>query len=134
MLAAKLRQWGFVVFRTAYREVPEEKWKVFRTTYRMTAGAVLWYGWDGASSLSVTHNSVFVCDPLLEGMDIDNLRQRFKTMRERGEIPDGIATDCFFVADEAIVNEAVTKRSLKIQYKPKALGDPSQYPPPRQKF
>ncbi|KAF7853631.1 hypothetical protein EAF04_010622 [Stromatinia cepivora] len=121
MLAAKLPQWGFVIFRTDYREGTDEKWRVFRGIYKMTADTVLRDCWSKPGGLNSTHKSVFISDPLMDGVDIDCLRQRFKTMRERREIPNGRATDCFLVVDETILNHPVI--SSKTLYKPKAPGD-----------
>ncbi|KAJ8060925.1 hypothetical protein OCU04_010005 [Sclerotinia nivalis] len=121
MLAAKLSHWGFVLFRTDYREGTDEKWRVFKGIYNMTAATVLRNCWCKSGGLNSTHRSVFISDPLMGGVDIDPLRQRFKTMRERREILNGRATDCFLVVDETILNHPVI--SSKTLYKPKTPGD-----------
>lgn len=125
LITAKLPQWGFVVFRTNYSEETDEKWRVFQGIYTMTGNTVLKDSWKRASPLIVTSQSVFVSDPLMDGVDTDALRQRFKTMRERKEIPSAIAMDCFLVVDEAVLNHSFI--SSKTLYKPKPLGDPNPW-------
>ncbi|KAF7936223.1 uncharacterized protein EAE98_002442 [Botrytis deweyae] len=121
LITAKLPQWGFVVFRTDYSEETDEKWRVFKGIYTMTGNTVLKDSWKRASPLIVTSQSIFVSDPVMDGADTDALRHRFKTMRERQEIPNGIAMDCFLVVDEAVLNHNFI--SSKTLYKPKPLGD-----------
>ncbi|EHK22147.1 uncharacterized protein TRIVIDRAFT_149892 [Trichoderma virens Gv29-8] len=101
MFDAQLPQWGFVIFRTAYSEGTDEKWRVFNGIFGTTVIQVFHKHWRIAASLSSTHVPIAVSDPLLEAADLETLRQRFKAMRERNEIPNRIATDCLLVADRA---------------------------------
>ena len=121
MLAAKLAHWGFVIFRTDYREGKDKKWHVFKGVYRMTAAIVLRDCWNKANTLVTTQKSFLVSDPKLDGASLDTLRERFKRMRENGEIPSGRATDCFLVVDEAVLDHNVI--STKTLYKPKSPGE-----------
>ncbi|THV55843.1 hypothetical protein BGAL_0003g00850 [Botrytis galanthina] len=121
MLAAKLAHWGFVIFRTDYREGTDKKWHVFKGIYRMTAATVLRDCWSKANALVTTQKSFLVSDPELDGASLDTLRERFKRMRENGEIPSGRATDCFLVVDEAALDHDVI--STKTLYKPKSPGE-----------
>ncbi|TGO25132.1 hypothetical protein BPAE_0087g00390 [Botrytis paeoniae] len=108
-----------------YWERTDEKWRVFRGTYNMTADIVLSRSWRQAFFLIETHRSRFVSDPLLDEASIDDLRQRFVTMRERGEFANGRATDCFLVVDDTVLDHDVI--SLKTSYKPKRPGKPDPW-------
>jgi len=121
MYDAKLPQWGFIIFRTAYGEGTDAKWQGFRFTYDMTMTTVLCKCWRRAASLCPTHRSVFISDSSLDKADVDILRRQFKIMRVQNQIPDRIATDCFLIVDEAVLNHRVI--SSKIIYTPKAPGD-----------
>ncbi|KAF7931261.1 hypothetical protein BELL_0797g00030 [Botrytis elliptica] len=121
MLAAKLAHWGFVIFRTDYHEGTDKKWHVFKGIYRMTAATVLRDCWSKANTLVTTQKSLLVSDSELDGASLDTLRQRFKRMRENGEIPSGRATDCFLVVDRAALDHDVI--STKTLYKPKSPGE-----------
>jgi hypothetical protein len=150
MLDAKLSQWGFVIFRTAYSEGTEQKWLYFQRAYSSNEFGQLRRSWKFATHLSAKHKPFLVCDPSLEGADPDVLRRQFKTMRERNEIPDGIATDCFLVADQTALDQStavsMTDWKPKVQlfvadqtalgqsaefyvkgYKPKAPGEPDPW-------
>ncbi|KAF8858151.1 hypothetical protein BDZ45DRAFT_674278 [Acephala macrosclerotiorum] len=121
MFDAKLPQWGFVIFRTTYGEGTEQKWQGFRSIYYNTMITQLHQCWRRAASLCSTHHPVLVSDPSLDGADVGALRQRFKAMRKRNEIPNRIATDCFLVVDEAVLNHRVI--SSKTPYQAKAPGE-----------
>lgn len=121
MFDAKLPQWGFVIFRTSYEEGTEQKWGVFCTTYNMTKITQLCEYLNRAANLTTTHRALFVSDPSLNRASIDILRQRFKAMKEQNEIPGRIATDCFLVVDEAVLDHPVILS--KTQYKVKTHGE-----------
>ena len=127
MFDAKLPRWGFVIFRTTYNEGTEQKWQCFEMTYAITMITQLNQCWSRAASLSSTHHPILVSDPSLDGADLGALRQRFRTMWEQNELPNRIATDCFLVVDEAVLNHPVILS--KTPYQPKAPGapDPWQY-------
>ncbi|KAM0524432.1 hypothetical protein ACHAPE_000526 [Trichoderma viride] len=119
------RRWGFVIFRTAYGEGTEYKCVLFESIYGQHALTQLHHCWEKAAGLSSPHYPLTVSDPLLEGANIDTLRQRFKTMREQGEILERIATDCFLVAYQAALDDPYL--TSKTPYKPKAPGDPDPW-------
>lgn len=125
ILAAKLPHWGFVIFRTDYREGTDEKWRIFRGIYNMTADIVLGRSWRRSFFLIETHRSRFISDPSLNEANMDDMRQRFITMRERGELSNGRATDCFLVVDDTVLDHDVI--SLKTPYKPKRPGNPDPW-------
>lgn len=125
MFDANLDRWGFVIFRTAYGEETEYNWVVFQSIYSLHTVTQLHHCWEKAANLISTHHPLPVSDPLLDGANVDTLRQRFKTMREQGEIPKGIATDCFLVADQAALDDPYL--TSKTPYKPKAPGDPDPW-------
>lgn len=54
----------------------------------------------------------------LEGASVSTLRMRFRTMREQGKIPEGTATDCFLVVDEATLRQHNV--ASRIFYRPKS--------------
>ncbi|KAF7951693.1 hypothetical protein EAE96_006992 [Botrytis aclada] len=125
MLAAKLAHWGLVIFRTDYREGTDEKWHVFKGIYRMTAATVLRDCWSKANTLVTTQKSLLISDPKLDGASLDALRERFKRMRENGEIPSGRATDCFLVVDKAVFDRDII--STKPLFKPESPGNPDPW-------
>ncbi|KAK1252982.1 hypothetical protein MKX08_004169 [Trichoderma sp. CBMAI-0020] len=108
-----------------YGEGTKYKWVLFRSIYNRQSVTQLHECWASAASLSSAHYPLPVSDPLLEGADIDTLRQRFKAMREQGEIPQGIATDRFLVADQAALDDPYL--TSKTSYKPKVPGDPNPW-------
>jgi hypothetical protein len=79
------------------------------------------YVW-AAGELTNSHQPVFVSDTVLDGADNAILRERFKRMREQDEIPKGIATYSFLVADAEFFTQTVV--TSKILYNPKPRGDP----------
>ncbi|KAK6080304.1 hypothetical protein SCUP234_05245 [Seiridium cupressi] len=125
MFDAKLPRFGFIIFRITYREGTEQKWEVFRAIYDTTKVKLYSKCWRRAANLSSKHLSVLVSEPSLNGATVDVLRQRFKVMREQGEIPDGIATDCFLVVDDATLDHPII--ASKTRYQPKAPGEPDPW-------
>lgn len=125
MSDAKLSRWGFVVFRTAYSEGTEHKWEEFQWAYLCNKDAQLYKGWRRASNFCSLHQPLLVSDSSLEGAGVHVLRQRFKAMREQSEIPAGIATDCFLIADQAALDKALL--SSEVEYQPKAQGEPDPW-------
>lgn len=125
MYDAKVRQWGFVIFRTAYSEGTEQNWQHFQVVYINTRRRVFHETWRRSNNLFSMHQEILVSDPSLEGADLDVLRQRFKAMRERNEIPGCIATDCFLVADQAVLDHPVVLS--KTQYQPRGPGEPDPW-------
>ncbi|KAL7971171.1 hypothetical protein HDV63DRAFT_373407 [Trichoderma sp. SZMC 28014] len=125
MSDAKLSRWGFVIFRTTYGGETEDEWTTFKWVYEDYRRAQLNFGWIRSNNISPLHQPLLVSDSSLEGADVDALRQRFKAMREQNEIPAGIATDCFLIADQAVFDSAVL--SLESRYQPKAPGEPDPW-------
>lgn len=119
---ARLSRWGFVVFRTAYKEGTDTAWRNFVDLYNLTGKAQLTKCWKKSNSLMQKHHPLWVADDAsLDGADLSTLRRRFQVMREQGEIPDRLASDCFLVVDEATLSHKfVTSR---ISYKPKTPGE-----------
>lgn len=109
--------WGFVVFRTGcYGRGAEGEaaWRRFREYFDRIAEVSVLH-WDGGPLLWPLFRAVFVeDDEELEGASDEQLRARFKRMREGGQLlPNGIATNCFLVADAAMIeSEAVGKMFL----------------------
>ncbi|KAI0132935.1 hypothetical protein BJ170DRAFT_265949 [Xylariales sp. AK1849] len=124
MLDAKLPRWGFVIFRTAYGEGMDEKWKTFFGLCLATNRAHFGGCWRKAASIAGTFRPVMVSDSSLDGADVATLRERFKTMREQDEIPDRIATDCFLVVDEAILNHSAITSKTHYEAKAPEEADP----------
>ena len=122
---ANLPRWGFVIFRVTYSEVSEQKWQGFRTIHQTTMITRLEEYWRRAANLSSTHRPILVSDPSLEGADLSALRRQFKTMRVQNEIPNRIATDCFLVVNEAVLNHPVISSGFRHQ--PKAPGEPDPW-------
>lgn len=120
---ARLSRWGFVIFRTAYKEGTDTAWRNFIDMYTLTGKAQLTKCWKKTNSLVQKHQPLWIADDAsLDGADLATLRRRFKTMKEQGDIPDRLASDCFLVVDEAILSHKfVTSR---ISYKPKTPEDP----------
>jgi hypothetical protein len=125
MFDAKLARFGFVIFRITYREGTEQKWQVFRSIYDNTKIEVYCKCWRRAGNLCSIHQPVLVSEPSLNGATVDVLRQRFKAMREQSEIPDRIATDCFLVVDDVILDHPII--ASKAEYQPKAPGEPDPW-------
>lgn len=123
---ARLPRCGFVVFRTAYGEGTDAAWRNFVDMYTLTGRAQLSKCWKKSNSLAQKHQPLWVADDAsLDGADLATLRRRFRAMREQGEIPDRLASDCFLVVDEAILSHKfVTSR---IFYKPKTPGSPDPW-------
>ncbi|KAJ4417420.1 hypothetical protein N0V82_006187 [Gnomoniopsis sp. IMI 355080] len=108
---AGLPRHGFVIFRTAYGPGMGAAWQNFTGLYQGTCRFHFASCWRRSDNLASKHRPVWVGgndddDAVsLDGADIATLRRRFRTMREQGEIPDGIATDCFLVVDEATLRQ-----------------------------
>ena len=123
MRDARLRRWGFVVFRTAYGGGTDVLWDYFQRVHRVTGSRQLRECWKKSGFLRDTQDSVWVGgDPSLDRADVGALRTRFRAMRERGEVPEGIATDCFLVVDEAILSHPIVASRLYCRLK--SLEDP----------
>jgi hypothetical protein len=128
MTDAKLPRWGFVIFRTAYGEGTDNRWLVLNGIYNRTGITHLHGCWKKAASLSGKHRPVWVSDAsTLDGADVDALREKFKAMREQGDIPDRIATDCFLVADQSVLDHPIM--FSKLAYVAQASSSQSQKDP-----
>ncbi|GJC92735.1 hypothetical protein ColKHC_01561 [Colletotrichum higginsianum] len=122
LLDAQLPRWGFVCFRTAYATTTHDAeaapvaddavWDHLRWTFDDIARIVLTHCWmlDG-QRLYDTRENIFVSDPDLQGASAENLRARFRAMRDRNEIPEGVHRDCFLVADaETLTCDFMTQK------------------------
>jgi hypothetical protein len=126
VMDARLERWGFVVFRTSYGgENAERRWSAFRGNYLFTSLAVMDRCWKRAQRLTSGHNPLFVSDSALDGVDVADLRRRFKAMRDSGEIPEGIVRGCFLVADETILSHRLI--ASPSEYNPKPPGKPDPW-------
>ncbi|KAK4127536.1 hypothetical protein N657DRAFT_678129 [Parathielavia appendiculata] len=100
--------WGFVVFRTGcyHGEENEALWQRFRDHLLKVAETSVLH-WYSGPELWPSLRIVFVEDKELEGASNEQLRIWFRKMRDRagGEqhLPKGIRTNCFLVADEAVI-------------------------------
>jgi len=108
MVDADVQQWGFVCFRVAYTgRADDPAWDRFKEYYTAT-GKYVSSLWRGLSELWPKHNTIFVSDNTLDGASSEALRKRFSEMRANNEIPDGVRTDVFLVADErTLLDEAI---------------------------
>lgn len=106
--------WGFVVFRTAgYRtEQDKEAWRRFREYFDTAAKATM-SQFNSGPLLWPKFCPVFVEREELDGVSDEQLRIEFKRLRDGGtganrQLPKGIRTSCFLVADRALIeNDAV---------------------------
>ncbi|MBE3048012.1 hypothetical protein IMZ48_36985 [Candidatus Bathyarchaeota archaeon] len=106
MVDADLQRWGFVCFRTAYgtEATSDERWELFKAWYANAGKEVATIS-KGLQKLWPRHMTLWVSDPTLEGCSTEHLRERFRSMRDAGEIPEGLRTDVFLVADERSISE-----------------------------
>ncbi|WQF77352.1 hypothetical protein CDEST_02366 [Colletotrichum destructivum] len=111
LLDARLPRWGYVCFRTGYATkenedseaapvADEAAWDHFRWAFDDIAEIMFFWNWklDGQRLYDIREN-IFISDPDLQGASAEHLRARFRAMRDRGEIPEGLHRDCFLVAD-----------------------------------
>ena len=106
MVDGGLQRWGFVCFQTAYggQKTSDERWELFNTYYTAVGKHVSGI-WKGLKPLWSNHTTVFVSDPPLDGCSTERLRGRFGDMRAAREIPEGLRTDVFLVADEQALSD-----------------------------
>ncbi|KAK1853013.1 hypothetical protein CCHR01_04363 [Colletotrichum chrysophilum] len=116
MVDANMEHWGFIVFRTGhvedfYDETKSQKekddvaWARFEEAYYTVATHGLKYQWAnlGGDELSDAHNSLFIAVPEQPTQTMADMRHIFRQIRANGQIPNGIRTDCFLVADMSAV-------------------------------
>jgi hypothetical protein len=100
--------WGFVVFRTGcyHGAENEASWQTFRDHLLKVAKTSVLH-WYSGPELRPSLRIVFVEDKELDGASNEQLRIWFRKMRDGagGEqhLPKGIRTNCFLVADEAVI-------------------------------
>ncbi|KAI3396861.1 hypothetical protein diail_11633 [Diaporthe ilicicola] len=109
--------WGFVVFRTgSYGGGPaaDEAWRRFRGYFDSAAEAMILH-FNSGPLLWPKFRAVFVERKELEGASDEELRDEFRRMRRGAggagaqELPKGMRTSCFLVADRSAIEcEAVT--------------------------
>ncbi|KAL2127963.1 hypothetical protein VTI74DRAFT_9915 [Chaetomium olivicolor] len=96
--------WGFVVFRTG--------------CYHGEDGEA---AWQSGPELRPSLRVFFVEDKELESASNEQLRTRFRKMRDgaaRGEqLPKGIRTNCFLVADEPVIKSEAAQALYTPRYK-----------------
>lgn len=103
--------WGFVLFRIGCygeRDGNTSAWMQFQD-YFMTTGKKVMMQWHSGRLIWPAFRVIWVSDKArLDGATTDILRKRFEEMREAGDIPRGISTNCFLVADEsALMDEGI---------------------------
>ncbi|KAM0420448.1 hypothetical protein ACHAPT_011740 [Fusarium lateritium] len=122
MANRNLSRWGFVVMRTEYGgPESDEAWKDFQVRYNRSCNQIMkgWAGGPPEVQLWLTHESVFVSDPALEGASADALRDKFKSMR--GDLPEGVRRDGFLVQDVPFTEtKLVTLRAINPDHDPDA--------------
>jgi hypothetical protein len=99
--------WGFVVFRTGcyHGEEGETAWQRFRD-YLPKVAATSVLHWNSGPELRPTLRVFFVENKELENASNEQLRARFRKMRDGSgdeHLPTGIRTNCFLVADELVI-------------------------------
>lgn len=114
--------WGFLVFRTGcYNgEEGEAAWRRFRRYFAKAAETMVLH-WDSGPLLWPKFHAIFVEDKELDGASNEQLRTRFKEMRDGdgGErLPKGIRTNCFLVADQAVIESEAAKTPYIVRYDP----------------
>jgi hypothetical protein len=106
--------WGFVIFRTCYRD--EGAWQKFREYFAKVAEtSVLHY--NSGPLLWPSFRAVFVEDKALNGASNEELRMKFRKMRSTEQLPKGIRTTCFLVADPAVIEDPAAKMPYAPRYR-----------------
>ncbi|KAH8894261.1 hypothetical protein GQ53DRAFT_839891 [Thozetella sp. PMI_491] len=124
--------WGFVVFRTGCYD-DDAAWEHFQACFSQTGEtAVMWF--NLGPLIWPSFRAVFVSDPALNGASTEQLRERFKAMRDSGELPKGIRTNCFLIADAAAINSEATTMTYEMRREPGPTvfiraADPDYKPP-----
>jgi len=109
--------WGFVVFRTGcYDEEGESLWQTFRQHLEKVAQTSILH-WNGGPELWPTFGPVFIEDAALEGASDEQLRSRFRAMRDEEHWPKGMRTNCFLVADKAIIESETAQAPYVPRYR-----------------
>lgn len=125
--------WGFVVFRTGCYGSKEgdEAWRRFREYFDSAAKATVLH-YNSGPLLWPTFSALFVEREELDGASCERLRKEFKRMRDGGagadrELPKGIQTTCFLVADEATIQCDAVKTGFIV--KDELAFEPQDDPP-----
>ncbi|KAK3291683.1 uncharacterized protein B0H64DRAFT_409730 [Chaetomium fimeti] len=112
--------WGFVVFRTGcyHGDEGEAAWQRFRDYLPKVAATSILH-WNSGPELQPSLRVLFVEDKELESASNEQLRAKFKKMRDgaRGDhLPKGIRTNCFLVADEAVIESEAAQAPYTPRY------------------
>lgn len=112
--------WGFVIFRTGCYdgEEGEAAWQRFREYFAKAAETNVLH-WNSGPLLWPKFRAFFVEDKELDGASNEELRARFRKMRDgegNEDFPKGIRTNCFLVADMAIIESEAAKAPYLIRY------------------
>ncbi|KAH6842453.1 hypothetical protein B0I37DRAFT_381962 [Chaetomium sp. MPI-CAGE-AT-0009] len=115
--------WGFALFRTGcyHGEEGEAAWQRFRD-YLPKVAATSVLHWNSGPELRLSLRVFFMEDKELEGASNEQLRARFREMRDEigGEhLPKGIRTNCFLVADEPVIKS----EAAQAPYTPRYMDD-----------
>jgi hypothetical protein len=110
--------WGFVFFRTGCYGGDEEEaaWAIFRKYFDAVAEMSVLH-WNSGPLLWPKFRAVFIEDSgELDGASDEQLRERFRKMRDEGELPNGIRTSCFLVADKAVLGSEAAQQPYIPRY------------------
>ncbi|KAK3687973.1 hypothetical protein B0T22DRAFT_458391 [Podospora appendiculata] len=114
--------WGFVVFRTGCYGAGEEgdaAWQRFRDYFDKLAKATVLH-WNSGPLLWPKFRAVFVEDEALDSASNEQLRERFREMRDGrnggDHLPKGIRTSCFLVADRATIKSEAAQAPYVPRY------------------
>lgn len=110
--------WGFVVFRTGAYGVGEDAlWRRFREYFDKAAEAMILH-WNSGPLLWPQFHCVFVEGEELDGNSNEQLRERFRKMRDGDgqdghfRLSKGIRTNCFLVVDQAAIESDAVKNGF----------------------
>ncbi|KAJ4303863.1 hypothetical protein N0V88_001460 [Collariella sp. IMI 366227] len=112
--------WGFVVFRTGcyHGDEAEAVWQRFRD-HLLKVAEVSVLHWYSGPELRPSLRVFFAEGKDLEGATNEELRARFRKMRDGtgdDNLPKGIRTNCFLVADESVIKSEATQAPYMPRY------------------
>lgn len=113
--------WGFVIFRTGCfgSQQGDEAWREFREYFDSAAKAGILH-WNSGPLLWPKFSALFVEREELNGASHERLRMEFRRMRDDDagadhELPKGMRTSCFLVADKAAIESDAVKAGFIVR-------------------
>lgn len=113
--------WGFVVFRTGGygSQQGDEAWRRFREYFDNAAKATILH-WNSGPLLWPKFSALFVEREELNAASHERLRMEFERMRDDDasadqQLPKGIRTSCFLVADNAAIESHAVKTGFIVR-------------------